>query len=239
MSGLIILPIFIFYVAVSSFILKILVAKLFPKANVKKTLVLILAVVLMFPFWDLIVLKLIKESYILTHANPIVYEKIKFDKNGKYESLARFDRKYNSDELIKNIPNNKFYNKLFNLVNSHIEFLVLDKDTNETKILKVSPIKDNEYKFEYIENSQAQYQLTHTFDKGLFDIYAITKYKVVEVNSNKLVAQNYSIGLIEFFKYFREEILLFKTGSGGSMLQVKGAGAFSGNTILSELHMLK
>jgi len=237
MSGLIIVPIFIFYVAVSFFVLWLISKKFFPKVKPLKLGGIVLAVVLVFPFWDLIVLKVIKEAYVLTHQNPIIHEQIKFDKNGKYESLAIFDSVDDINRLKKDIP--KYYTDMFNLVNNHIEFLVLDKDTNKTKILKVTQTNNGKYTFEFIDKTQAQYKLTDKFYKSIFGIYAITKYKVTEVNSNKLVAQSFSIGLIEFFKYFREEILLFKTGTGGSMLQVKGAGAFSSNTILGQLHMLK
>jgi len=238
-SGLIIFPIFIFYVVVSFFVLWFITKKLLPKVKPLKLGGAVLAVVLIFPFWDLIVLKTIKEVYVLTHSNPIIYEQIKFDKNGKYKSLAKFDREYDSDKLKKTIPKNEFYRKMFNAVSSHIEFLVLDKDTNRTKILKVTQTSNGRYMFEFIDKLQAQYQIVSKPYKGLFGMYGVRTYKVIKVSSKKVIAKNYRIGLYPFFKDFRENKLLFITGTGGSMFRIKGAGAFSGNTILSQLHMLK
>ena len=235
MSGLIILPIFIFYVYIAFLVFKFIL-KLINK-EIKGFILLVIVILL--PFWDLILLKTMKEVYLITHSNPLIHEKIKFDKNGKYESLAMFASVDDIDRLKEDIP--KYYKNTFDLVNSHIEFLVKNKDTNETKILKVKQISEDKYNFTYLDKSQAQYKLIAEGTSWFFDMAGTRRYKVYNTKKNKLIATNYRIFLSGNKKaiYFREEILLMKSGNGFPLVYVEDSGASSGLGIMSRLRILK
>jgi hypothetical protein len=225
MSGLIILPIFIFYVVVGTLVLKFLLKKFKKPLN---TAVVILIVIFL-PFWDIIGANLIKVYYELT-LEPIIYEYPERDANGKIESIGsslahgkhmeNFTNKDRLDRLLKKLKASKvsdfveYYSTIYKIIPRDYT------EKGEDVLIRVN-INNKDKPYEIITKSQARY-IGKSLPKPkptfllLFAVFK-NEYGVFDTKKNKLIgkSQTVSIGTLRFMDTFRRKVFLlpsFRTG---------------------------
>jgi len=209
MSGIIIIPIFIFYVLVSGLILTLILKAL----NIKINKIILIIIVVLLPFWDLFVQKGIKTYYQLFLLDPIVYEYPEFDKNGKIESMI---------ERINFMPddsqfNNKLYNYYSNYISDYIIYYAVNNYSKEiNKIVKLDLVNKT---YNYNEKLIARYDIVKSKpENSFFGFYMKQKNKFIDRKMNKVLATTTNIIFKSKYSYFREHILLLITGASQTPL---------------------
>jgi len=202
MSGLIIFPILIVYIVFAILMYKLTASKI------------VLIVILVFPFWDLIVQKGIKTYYQVFESEPIIYAMPEFDKDGKIESLGLGDVTFEPISIFKNHENYGIYKKVHNF----IEFRVFGQDNTE-KLIKVN-MKDKSYTD--LNSSTARYQIVASKpSSSIFGLYKKRYYRLIDTQqNNKVLAESYAIRFSDKYNFFRRNILYWQTGTGGNMINV-------------------
>ena len=221
MSGLIILPILIMYILFAIFMYKITTSKI------------VLIVILLFPFWDLIVQKGIKTYYQVFESEPIIYALPEFDKDGKIESLGLGDIYYTSfgyfttTEKFENFK--KSEKELYQKVNQYAE-LTAYMHGNNTKAIRVYMADDTPKRYEFIKKQKARYQVIASKPISyLFGFYKKRIYKLIDTKkNNRVLAESYAISsTVNKMRDFRRNVLWWQGGTGGSMIYVSGTSTLN------------
>jgi len=214
MSGLIIIPILIAYIAFAIFMYKLTTSKI------------LLIAILLFPVWDLIIQKGIKTYYQVFESEPIIYAMPEFDKDGKIESLGLGDVTIEPVEYFKSgndFDNFKKHNKeIYNKINEYIEFIVYTrKDIHEkkkTKAIRFNFSENAPIKYEFIDKQKARYQLIVSKPVS-YGFHQKRYYKLIDtLQNNKVLAESYVIRFATKMKDFRRNILGWQSGVNGKEL---------------------
>lgn len=233
MSGLIILPIFIFYVIVGFLLIKFIL-KIFKK---KFSNILLLLIVILLPFWDLLFQLGIRSFYQVFLLNPIVYEMPQKDNAGKIESIGKSLTFHMSIDDIRNEQRlayrlNKRYPNLKEKVSTFIELKSrigrYEDKTNKNIIVKVF-MRNNNY--EIIDKTEARYivKRNENVDDTHFLGYVIGKtfIQIYDTQKDIVIAETLVMGVsgIKFMEYIRRKYFLMYVGPRErKMFSVRGAG---------------
>ena len=219
MSGLIIVPIFVFYLIVSYLGLNLIFKLL--KLKVKQYI--IIAIVILFPFWDLFIQKGIKTFYQIFLLYPTVYEMPERDNEGKIESLDLVSIvKYNE----RFPPDKDDYNRYKKNVKKFVEVGINSyKEYKRTmKTIKID-LKNDTHK--YINKSTARYSFQTPTDRKyiFFGIAYTTKNIIYDRLRNKIIIEGSSLKFTDKFSWFRRNYLFLVTGgSQRDIFYISGAG---------------
>ena len=214
MSGLIIVPIFIFYVIVGFFLIKFIL-RIFKK---KFSNILLLLIVILLPFWDLFVQKGVKTYYqVFGLLNPIVYEALKKNVNGKVVSFDFSEWEISVNE--QTLENKIAYSNFKNGVNSFVEIYMSNDNDIKKKLVRLD-IKAKT--FEYITKPISRYLVRESknYKYTFFGMVKISKTLIIERNKNKIIMEAKSINFTDKFTWFRRNYLLLTTGGSQSDLFV-------------------
>jgi len=221
MSGIISGPIILFYIFIAYLIYKTILI-----ATQKKILSrVIFALILTFPFWDLMAQKVIKTYYQAFLMEPKIYAMPEFDTDGRVESLGLINIKWEVSDNSLNI-NKNYYSKY---VKDYIELYIFNWKSidKKEKIKLFLNMNDKKVTFNYIDTSQARYQLvSYPADNKLFGLYQIKQYQMIDTKNKNILGESTSIDFSEKFAYFRENILFLVTGNGIGMYSVWGLGGY-------------
>ncbi len=216
MSGLIILPILIMYILFAIFMYKITTSKI------------VLIVILLFPFWDLIVQKGIKTYYQIFESEPIIYAMPEFDKDGKIESLGLGDVTIEPFEYFKSENNFDNFKKqeIYNKINKYIEFMIYTRKgiygKKEIKLIRLSFSGKKPIKYDFINKQQARYQLVAS-NPISYGFHQKQDYRLIDtLKNNKVLAKAYVIRFVTKMKDFRRNILGWQSGVNGKELLYVG-----------------
>jgi len=219
MSGLIIIPIFIFYTLISFFVLRLIIKKIFSKLSNKIIIISTLSIVLIFPIWDYITANL------LTNIESKVIEYPIRDKNGKYDS---FNSRFVSEHIYIDVLENSIERKKYveNLDKFYLEntqnFIELESWSMDNlkfrKNVKIYLDKDT-YPYSFLDNTQARY--VQKFPKIISDseFFGFTsiekKIEFVDTKKNKVIGyvlkKSYSTNSL--MNFFRKNILFWIIGA--------------------------
>ncbi len=220
MSGLIIIPIYILYVIVGFIIFK-LILKLFKK---RLNSIIVLAIVIVFPFWDIFAANGILKILSYT-TKPIIYEMPKKDKDGKIESIGESLTKGYIDLDDYNI---EFYKKTYaHKVSGYVEYTARTKNPlykdKETLIAKIYLGTNSKKDYDIIEKSEARYIkfynrdfpkdssfLGFTISRSQVEVYDTKKNKIIAI------APTVGVGTPYIMNLFRGGILMLISGGGGA-----------------------
>ncbi len=223
MSGLIAVPLFVFYVVVATLIVRYLLKKF--KKHLPVAVVVLIVILL--PFWDVLGAYLIKGYYELT-LKPDIYEYPQRDKNGKIESVGASLAGFRSMHWFKNSDDFKYLLKTIqeSNISDFVEFKSYIYKTNDAleesqRVLVRVNINNKEKPYEIVKESKARYikeveevQPTNLF---LFAIF-ITESRVIDRKTHKIIAvsKTISIGTPRFMDTLRRNLFFlpsFRTGS--------------------------
>ena len=218
MSGLIIFPILIVYIVFAILMYKLTASKI------------VLIVILVFPFWDLIVQKGIKTYYQVFESEPIIYAMPEFDKDGKIESLGLGDvtispvEYFNPKDAFENFK--KHNKEIYNKVDEYIEFIVyIRKKIYEKKKIKAIRFNFSDkvpIKYEFIDKQQARYQLIVSKPIS-YGFHQKRYYKLIDtLHNDKILAESYAIKFATKMKDFRRNIMGWQSGINGKELLYVG-----------------
>jgi len=233
MSGLIIVPIFIFYVVVSFFVLKFILKIVLPNSSNKKIIITALLIVLILPFLDLFLQKGVKSYFEAFPSKPIVYSLPKFDENGKLDSLK---------ENINLLPSKLQLEKLnyYEIYDYYIENFVEIYGTSlkeeKEKILRIDLLNRT---YSYNQKSEAKYSIEElNVDNSFYSIFKRKRIQFIDSQTGEVLAESYDILFESSYSYFREKVLLMLTGPGQRPL-FKVSGINNGKIELKKVLGLK
>lgn len=192
---------------------------------------IVFIVVLLAPFWDLIIQKGVKTYYQAFKIEGEIYAYPEVDEDGKieslditrksgYKSIGWFVNSINKQEITyKNFPLDFFYIDKFKKtgfderIKNFLELKVFD-DSNIEKNLRIR-FDDIKPQFEYIENGNARYKIEEKKENHFFDLYSINEYLLIDNKTNKVLAKDL---LVSFYNKdenkFRNKYLLWVSGNG-------------------------
>jgi len=219
--GMIIFPILLLYVFVSYVIYKIILI-----GTEKKFLsIIIFILILLLPFWDLMLQKSVKTFYeIFSLLEPKVYSYPEKDKDGKIESLGLCDV---TNILKTNLDEEKIYIHYSKFVKNFVELSVYDPKSFNKKKKIILLLNNNTYK--YIDKEEARYVFNVLpKEKKFFGLYKIYKVEMIDVKTKKILGKSTSISFGNDLAYIREKLLLMVTGNGASLFYVDSIGGYGG-----------
>lgn len=200
---------------------------------------IVFIVVLLAPFWDLIIQKGVKTYYQAFKIEGEIYAYPEVDADGKIESLDLTEHSHtwtiirfvNHLNLRKSIFFKDFSIEQFKIddfiketdfderIKNFIELKVFDdgafkKEKSVDKKLRVR-FDDIKPQFEYIENGSARYKIEEKKENYFFDLYSINEYLLIDNKTNKVLAKDL---LVSFYNKnenkFRNKYLLWVSGNG-------------------------
>ena len=206
---------------------------------------IVFVVVLLAPFWDLIIQKGVKTYYQTFKMEGEIYAYPEFDADGKIESLDLTTKSgFNSiswyiehlDYRYKEMTHENFGIEKFkidgvikdtdfdNRIKKFLELKVFDFNKEEKKLrVRFDDIKPQ---FEYIEKGTARYKIVTNTKKYLFGIYSLSENSLIDNNTNKTLAKDLSIKFnSENENKFRNKYLLWMSANGipFSISQIKSS----------------
>lgn len=195
---------------------------------------IVFIVVLLAPFWDLIIQKSVKTYYQAFKMEGEIYAYPEVDAEGKIESLdmtnklehrtifrlvSYLDFKY-KEMTFENFGIEKF--KIDSLIKdtdfderikNFLEIKVFDSNEEEKKLrVRFDDVKPQ---FEYIENGSARYKIDGGSERFLFGLYTQGTYLLIDNKTNKILAKDISVSFSsENENKFRNKYLLWISGNG-------------------------
>ena len=196
---------------------------------------IVFIVVLLAPFWDLIIQKSVKTYYQAFKMEGEIYAYSEVDADGKIESLDFTNIKGNSwpisyylghlglkykEIIFKNNEISTF--KINNFIKetdfdekikNFLEIKVFDSNEEEKKLrVRFDDVKPQ---FEYIENGSARYKIDGESERFLFGLYTQGTYLLIDNKTNKILAKDISVSFSsENENKFRNKYLLWVSGNG-------------------------
>jgi len=202
MSGIISGPIILFYIFIAYLIYKTILS-----ATQKKILSrVIFALILTFPFWDLMAQKVIKTYYQAFLMEPKIYTLPEVDADGRVESLGLGDRTpqtYFIKKLMDNTIDEKVKNTYGKILEEKIKYLDFTFNIKgENKIYRFY-LEDKKVKHKVLDEAQAKYKIVVTKPKFHLGLYQTFSYKLVETSNNKVLAEARALYFldVEFFHF--------------------------------------
>jgi len=193
---------------------------------------IVLMVILVFPVWDLIVLKGIQTYYQVFESEPKIYAMPELDEDGKIESLGVVDIIYTTIAYFqtpKDFEDFKVSEKgINNKVKEYIELTVrtarINTEKRKLKATRVYLEDDVPKRYEFIVKQKARYQIIGSSPEvHFFGFYQKRIYKLIDTKQNdKVLAEAYAINPIEKMRFFRRNILWWQTGNGMDMINASG-----------------
>ena len=227
MSGLIILPILIAYILFAMFMYKLTASKI------------VLIVILVFPFWDLILKQGINFGYrVYLMSEPTTYAYPERDKDGKIESVGHpfasggvdledfTDRQKVLDRLDRR------FSYIRENVSDFVEFKIGLYDDNPQLTIVKFYLSDKNKNYEIIDKSEARYiENSEEKKEHLFGWFYTEKIGIYDTKEKKYLSTvtYLSMKSISFMNYIRENIFWLQSasGSGSAMFRVHIGGGFS------------
>lgn len=179
---------------------------------------IVFIIVLLAPFWDLIIQKSVKTYYQAFKMEGEIYAYPEVDADGKieslditrksgYKSIGWFVNSINKQEITyENFPLDLFYIDKFKKTGFD--------DSNIEKNLRIR-FDDIKPQFEYIENGSARYKIEEKKENHFFGLYSINEYLLIDNKTNKVLAKDL---LVSFYNKdenkFRNKYLLWVSGNG-------------------------
>lgn len=180
---------------------------------------IVFIVVLLAPFWDLIIQKSVKTYYQAFKMEGEIYAYPEVDAEGKIESLD-MTNKLEHRTIFRLVSYLDFkYKEMtfenFGIEKFKIDSLIKDTDSNEEeKKLRVR-FDDVKPQFEYIENGSARYKIDGESERFLFGLYTQGTYLLIDNKTNKILAKDISVSFSsENENKFRNKYLLWISGNG-------------------------
>ena len=194
---------------------------------------IVFIVVLLAPFWDLIIQKSVKTYYQAFKMEGEIYAYPELDADGKIESLDITDGfgGFPIGSLIEYL-NLTYGNNIFD--NVQIENFKIDGFNNwlhfddriknfldtkifdDNKVRKKVRIRFDEIKpqFEFIENGNARYKIEKKSEEYLFDLYTVNEYLLIDNKTGNILAKDMSVDFKKALESkFRNKILLWKSAN--------------------------
>jgi len=199
MSGIISGPIILFYIFIAYLIYKTILS-----ATQKKILSrVIFALILTFPFWDLMAQKVIKTYYQAFLMEPKIYALPEVDVDGRVESLDLGDRLNWLEKKKEDILNEYLENIYGKILEEKIKFLDFTFNIKgENKIYRFY-LEDKKVKHKVLDEAQAKYKIVVTKPKFHLGLYQTFSYKLVETSNNKVLAEARTLYFldVDFFDF--------------------------------------
>lgn len=181
---------------------------------------IVFIVVLLAPFWDLIIQKSVKTYYQAFKMEGEIYAYPEFDAEGKIESLDLTNIKGNSWPISYYLGHLGLKYKEIIFKNNEISTFkinnfIKETDSNEEeKKLRVR-FDDVKPQFEYIENGSARYKIDGESERFLFGLYTQSTYLLIDNKTNKILAKDISVSFSrDNENKFRNKYLLWVSGNG-------------------------
>lgn len=181
---------------------------------------IVFIVVLLAPFWDLIIQKSVKTYYQAFKMEGEIYAYPEVDVDRKIESLDLTDGfgGFPIGSLIEYL-NLTYGNNIFD--NVQIENFKIDGFNNwlhfdDNKVRKKVRIRFDDIKpqFEYIENGNARYKIEKKSEEYLFDLYTVNEYLLIDNKTGNILAKDMSVDFKKGSKSkLRNKILLWKSAN--------------------------
>lgn len=186
-----------------------------------------------FPFWDIIAQKAIKTYYINSGLlESKIYAMPEKDGSRRIDGLSLIEVTKKGNHWLKNNEDIKelLVNKYAFLENSQLKSLDLR--------FKYGKYPDYTYKklhfrynhstntpiVEYIKKSNARYKIIFQDSIKLIGLYKLRKYQVIDVNTNKILAESTALYMNNKYSYIRTNIFLLTNYGGSSISFVRGVG---------------
>jgi hypothetical protein len=205
---------------------------------------IVLIVILVFPFWDLIIQKGIKTYYQVFESEPIIYAMPEFDKDGKIESLGlanifyTYAYKYDFDTSKDFEQFKKRQENICSKVVEYIDMTAYIHEKRKTQIIKVYLADDASKRYIFIDRQQARYQIIVSKPVS-YGFYKKRYYKLIDtLHNDKILAESYAIKFVTKMKYFRRDILGWQSGVNGKELMYVG-GVSTTYDMLQKVLLLK
>jgi len=193
---------------------------------------IVFIVVLLAPFWDLIIQKGVKTYYQAFKMEAKIYAYPELDEDGKIESLDLGDTSQKTiswfvDYLKLSTKEKKFMNILIDKfkinefldeadfderIKNFLELKVFDSDNEEKYIrIRFDKIKPQ---FEFIENGNARYKIEKKSEKYLFGLYNVNEYFLIDNKTENILAKDMRVDFKKGSKSkFRNKFLLWKSAN--------------------------
>jgi hypothetical protein len=180
---------------------------------------IVFIVVLLAPFWDLIIQKSVKTYYQAFKMEGEIYAYPEVDAEGKIESLdlgntsqqtiswfVDYLKLSTKEKNFKNIAIDKFK------MNEFLDEADFDSENKEKYIrIRFDEIKPQ---FEFIENGNARYKIEKKSEKYLFDLYTVNEYLLMDNKTGNILAKDMSVDFKKGSESkLRNKILLWKSAN--------------------------
>ena len=197
---------------------------------------IVFIVVLLAPFWDLIIQKGVKTYYQAFKMEAKIYAYPELDEDGKIESLditegfggfpidslIEYLNLTQGNNIFENVQIEKFKINYFNdwlhfddkIKNSLDTKIFDDNKTRKELRIRFDKIKPQ---FEFIKNGNARYKIEKKSEKYLLDIYTVNEYLLIDNKINKVLAKDMSVNFTKGSESkFRNKILLWKSANNSA-----------------------
>ena len=193
---------------------------------------IVFIVVLLAPFWDLIIQKGVKTYYQAFMMEAKIYAYPELDEDGKIESLdlgntSRETISYFVDYLNLGFGKDNFSSidiKKFKIddfiketdfdekIKNFLELKVFD-DNGERKRIRIR-LDDVKPQFEFIEKGIARYKIEEESENYFFKLYIVDRHTLVDNKTGKVLAKDMRVDFKKGSKNkFRNKILLWKSAN--------------------------
>lgn len=180
---------------------------------------IVFIVVLLAPFWDLIIQKGVKTYYQAIKMEGEIYAYPELDADGKIESLdiINSDSGRTISHFInyEKIPRDKRIFENIGIDEFKIDnFEKYDFDSeNKEKYIRIR-FDEVKPQFEYIENGNARYKIEKKSEEYLFDLYTVNEYLLIDNKTGNILAKDMSVDFKKGSESkFRNKILLWKSAN--------------------------
>lgn len=182
-------------------------------------------IILLAPFWDLIIQKGIKTYYETFKMESTIYAYPQRDKDGKIESLSTMEADSYSNGFLIRDKSYQVMLSVYKNVKNFVELKII-LDNNETtgkyigkygeKYIRLS-LKDINATYKYMQKnqSQARYKVKATsFEPQLFGLYEKKVFEFIDNKDDTLLSTAWELRFTSNKKQFRNKYLLWKGANG-------------------------
>jgi hypothetical protein len=178
---------------------------------------IVFIVVLLAPFWDLIIQKSVKTYYQAFKMEGEIYAYPELDADGKIESLdlTNSDSGRTISHFInyEKIPRNKRIFENIGIDEFKIDNFEKYDSENKEKYIRIR-FDDIKPQFAYIENGNARYKIEKKSEEYLFDLYTVNEYLLIDNKTGNILAKDMSVDFKKGSKSkLRNKILLWKSAN--------------------------
>lgn len=178
---------------------------------------IVFIVVLLAPFWDLIIQKGVKTYYQAFKIEGEIYAYPELDAEGKIESLdlTNSDSGRTISHFInyEKIPRNKRIFENIGIDEFKIDNFEKYDSENKEKYIRIR-FDEIKPQFEFIENGNARYKIKKKSEKYLFDLYTVNEYLLIDNKTGNILAKDMSVDFKKGSKSkLRNKILLWKSAN--------------------------